>query len=103
MNSLSTLATSLQHELGFGSAPGPTEVLPQLEALEAVIMESAVTSFLTSADETTGRAFVAWVEEHQSDTDLLPTVFEKFPALFSTVHSEMVAAIETIKNTSSVQ
>lgn len=99
MNSLSILATSLQHELGFGNAPVPTEVQPQLEALEAVIMESAVTAFLTTVDETTGRAFVTWVEEHQTDADLLPTVFEKFPALFSSVHSEMVSAIETIKNT----
>ncbi len=103
MNPLVTLTTTLEHELGLGSTSTPIEVLPELEALQAVIMESAVTSFLTSADEQTGRAFVTWVEEHHTDPDLLPTAFEKFPALFLSVHTEMVAAIETIKNTSSVQ
>ena len=93
-NLLSPLMTSLEHELGLPTAPVGDSLR---QALEQVIMEGAIATFLTTADATTTNKFMTWVEAHATDEVLLGTVFEKFPDLMTAVHAEMVAAIDQAK------
>jgi hypothetical protein len=95
MNPLTTLITSLQHELGLGNGTSTPDAALSVQALQEVIMEGAIASFLATEDETTTQTFVEWVEAHQSDANLLIEVFEKFPTLLTAVHTEMVGAIES--------
>ena len=97
MNPLSSLVTTLQHELGLKDEVVSASVAPQLETLQAVIMEGAIASFLAEADSDTTRTFVEWVEVHQSDPNLLTSVFTTFPELLPAVHDEMLLAIESVK------
>ena len=97
MNPLSSLVTTLEQELGLNSASQSLETRTQVDALQAVIMEGAIATFLTTVDATTARDFVTWVEAHHTDADLFTAVFEKYPDLMLSVHAEMVAAIEGVK------
>lgn len=103
MNPLSSLTTTLQHELGLDFKSMSADVLPHIETLQAVIMEGAIATFLTTADAGTAQTFVTWVETHQSDPDLITHVFQTFPALLPAVHDEMVAAIESVKKNITAQ
>jgi len=97
MNPLLSLVTTLQTELGLDSSSVSPEAASQIEELQAVMMEGAIASFLATADTATAQNFTTWVEEHQSDPDLLTAVFEMFPDLLLAVHTEIVAAIESVK------
>ena len=89
--------TTLEHELGLTTTEAVTSMAPQIEALQAVIMEGAVATYLSRVDPLTAQAFVSWVTAHQADGDILVSVFEKYPELLLAVHDEMVAAIEGVK------
>ena len=100
MNPLTSLITTLQQELGLGSDTSVTpDAAVSVQALQEVIMEGAIATFLASEDALTARSFVEWVEAHQADADLLIAVFEKFPTLLTAVHTEMVAAIKSAHGT----
>ena len=102
MNPLTSLITTLQSELGLGSGDSTPDAAVSVQALQEVIMEGAIASFLSNEDEATASAFVEWVEAHQHDTGLLTEVFEKFPTLLSAVHTEMVEAIKSAHGTALV-
>jgi hypothetical protein len=102
MNPLTSLVTTLHQELGIDTPEVSASVAPQIEALQAVIMEAAIATYLSTVDPETGRMFVEWVEAHHADADLLTAVFEKFPDLMLSVHDEMVAAIDGVKKNSAV-
>ncbi len=95
MNPLTSLITTLQTELGLGSGTTTPDAALTVQALQEVIMEGAIASFLSTEDATTASSFIEWVEAHQSDTNLLIEVFEKFPTLLIAVHTEMVEAIKS--------
>lgn len=99
MNPLIALITTLQSELGLGSGTTTPDAALTVQALQEVIMEGAIATFLSTEDEATGRTFVEWVELHQADATLLTEVFEKFPTLLLAVHEEMVAAIKSAQST----
>lgn len=98
MNPLTQLITSLRHELNL--APHSLQNAPLLQDLEALIMEGAVATFLESESQASTEEFLLWIEAHQDDAVLLTKVLEKFPALMTAVHSEMVIAIDQAKNMS---
>jgi hypothetical protein len=95
MNPLTSLITTLQTELGLGTGVVTPDAALSVQALQEVIMEGAIATFLSTEDVATTSSFIEWVETHQADANLLNEVFEKFPTLLTAVHTEMVEAIKS--------
>lgn len=98
MNLLTQLVGTLRTELGIdsGADTGNTESIAELER---VIMEGAVSTFLATADTLTASTFVDWVEQNETNPDLMTAVFEKFPTLVPIIQAELHSVIDTAKQT----
>jgi hypothetical protein len=89
----STIQDDIEYILGLPDMP-EEERLQFMEAVGALVIESAVLKFIVSIMPGEREAFELWLEAHRQDNDLLEQALDVYP-LFAEILTEEMSAFQS--------
>ena len=89
----STIQNDIEHILGLPDM-SEEEQMQFMEAVGALVIESAVLKFIVSILPAEHEAFEVWLEMHRHDNDLLERALEQYP-LFAEILTEEINAFQS--------